>query len=157
MFHALRRAAHRLLSLHGTPHGVALGFTLGLGLSLLPIPFVGMLLALALAPVLRASPAATYLGTMIVNPFTGPVIYFSELWLGASLLGITAPRWHEARRLGADEWWALLRELLPAFALGAGLLAVGISVTVYPVLRALVRRYQRRASRALQGAPTPDE
>ena len=34
-------------------HGVAAGVTLGLGLSLLPIPLAGMFVALALAPVLR--------------------------------------------------------------------------------------------------------
>ncbi|MEZ4324445.1 MAG: DUF2062 domain-containing protein [Polyangiales bacterium] len=143
MFGPLRRGVSRLLRLNGTPHGIALGFTLGLGLSLLPVPFAGMLLALALAPMLDANPVATYLGTAVVNPVTIAVFYFTELWIGASLLGLHAPGWEEARAFDAAQWWSVLKELLPAFALGGPLLGLAVSAVSYPLLRWLVQRYQR--------------
>jgi hypothetical protein len=86
----LRTWIRGLLTLHGTPRGIAGGFALGVGLSLIPVPFLGMVLALAAAPVVRANVPATYLGTAVINPFTGVVFYFGELWLGTLLLGAPA-------------------------------------------------------------------
>lgn len=136
---------------------MALGFTLGVGLSLIPIPFLGMALAIGLAPFLRASPAATYLGTAVVNPVTGAAFYFAELWLGAALLGVEPPAWSVARRFESDDWRALLQELLPAFALGGVLFASAVALVAYPVVRALVQRYQRANPRPAGSAAPPDD
>jgi hypothetical protein len=132
-----------LLRLNGSAHGIALGFTLGLAWSLIPIPFLGMFVALALAPMLRANLPATYFGTAIVNPLTGPAIYFAELWVGASLAGVDAPRWANAREFGASEWLSLFFEVLPAFALGGVVVAVGTALLVYPLMRLAVARVRR--------------
>ena len=96
-----------------------------------------------LAPMLDANPVATYLGTAVVNPVTIAVFYFTELWIGASLLGLHAPGWEEARAFDAAQWWSVLKELLPAFALGGPLLGLAVSAVSYPLLRWLVQRYQR--------------
>jgi len=83
----LRRFAGKVISLNSSPHGIALGFALGFALSVIPAPWVGMFLALALAPVLRANPAATYLGTMMVNPLNGVFVYGLDYLAGCRLLG----------------------------------------------------------------------
>lgn len=134
----------RLLRLNATPHGVALGFTLGLALSLFPIPFLGMLVAMAVAPFLGASLPAVYAGSAVVNPLTGPGIYFAELWLGGRLLGAELPAWTEAREYGWREWWALSVELLPVFLLGAATAMLLSCVVAYPSIRWLVALYRRR-------------
>jgi uncharacterized protein (DUF2062 family) len=139
-----------VLRLNGSPHGIALGFTLGLSLSLIPIPFLGMLVALALAPVLGGNLPATYAGSAVVNPLTGPAIYFAELWVGARLLRVDAPSWAEARAFDSDQWFALFAELLPAFGLGGLVVATGAAMIVYPSLRLLVRRVQSRAAEAAE-------
>ena len=59
----MRQWLRTLLTLNGSPRGVAGGFALGLSLSLVPIPFAGMFLALATAPLLRCNLPATYAGT----------------------------------------------------------------------------------------------
>jgi hypothetical protein len=46
----IRQRLRSLLTMDGTPRGIAGGFALGLSLSLVPIPFAGMLLALAVDP-----------------------------------------------------------------------------------------------------------
>jgi uncharacterized protein (DUF2062 family) len=131
-----------LLSLNGSPRGIAAGFAVGLGLSLVPIPFAGMFVALALVPVLRVNPVATYLGTAVVNPFTGPFIYFFELWLGMRLFGRTAPAWAELQALDGLGWWRLFGELVGPFLTGGALLFPCAAALSYVVVYAAVRRWR---------------
>lgn len=147
MLPRLRLGVVRLLRLNASPHGVALGFTLGLGLSLFPIPLVGMLTALALAPLLGASMAAVYAGTAVVNPLTAAAIYFTELWLGSVATGVPLPGWSLVRAYGWRDWWALFTSMLPAFLLGAVILMSLISALCYPTLRWIVARFQSRHPR----------
>ncbi len=125
MIAKLRGWVRKILRLHGTPRGIAAGFAVGVAFSLIPIPVLGMVLAIAVAPWVRVNVAAAYLGTTLINPITGPFVYFGELWLGAWMLGRTLPQWSELAELGASGWWALFKELLGPFALGA---AVSIPV-----------------------------
>jgi uncharacterized protein (DUF2062 family) len=144
MLPALRRLIQwgsKLLMLNGTPQGIGLGFALGLSLSLFPIPFAGMIAALALAPVLRANPAATYLGTAVVNPFTAPALYFAELWVGAAVFGRGIPGWDALMAFDAWGWWGLFTDLLGPFGLGAGVM-MGVAFAVsYPSVRWIVGRW----------------
>nr|WP_255216776.1 DUF2062 domain-containing protein [Pseudenhygromyxa sp. WMMC2535] len=140
----MRQGVLRLLRLNASPHGIALGFALGLGLSLIPLPFVGMFVALALAPLLRASMPATYAGTAVVNPLTGAFFYFAELWIGARLLGVAAPSWAEVRAFDSHAWVDLFLDLLPAFALGGLVCALSAALLTYPSVRAAAAWVQAR-------------
>ncbi len=153
----LRLAVVRLFRLNATPHGVALGFTLGLGLSLFPIPLLGMFLALAIAPLLGASLPAVYAGTAVVNPLTGAAIYFAELWLGGFMTGAELPPWALVRRYGWREWWALFVDLLPVFLTGAVTMMLLASAISYPALRGLVSLYRRRARQHGHDADDDDD
>ena len=144
----LRERVLALLRLNASPHGIAFGFALGLSLSLIPIPFLGMLVALALAPLVGASLPAVYAGTAVVNPLTGAGFYFAELWLGAQLTGVELPAWASAQTFGWREWWALAVGMLPTFLLGALSLATASALLSYPTLRVLAGRYQRRHGRS---------
>jgi uncharacterized protein (DUF2062 family) len=131
---------NQLLALNGSARGIATGFAVGFGLSLLPIPFLGMFTALALIPSLRLSPVATYLGTAIINPVTGPFFYFVDLWLGMRLWGLQAPSWEELRVLDGAGWWRLFSELVGPFLTGGTVLmpiggGLSFVVVYYAVLR----------------------
>ena len=142
-----------LLALNGSPTGVAAGFAVGLGCSLVPIPIAGMLVALALVPVFRLNPVSTYLGTAVVNPLTGPFIYFAELWLGLRLFGRSPPSFAELEALDAAGWWQLFGELLGPFAAGSALLiVVGGGGSYFAVLFGL-RRWRANFSRASTSDP----
>lgn len=132
-----------LLALNGSPHGIAGGFAIGLGLSLIPIPFLGMFLALALAPVLHLNLPATYLGTAVVNPLTGALFYAGELYLGLTLLGRPLPSWAELRALDAAGWWELFQAMLGPFALGAAVAMPVMTVLSYAIVYLLVRAWRR--------------
>lgn len=144
-----------LLALNGSPHGIAGGFALGLGLSLIPIPFTGMLLALALAPVLRVNLPATYLGTAVVNPITGAVFYAGELYLGLALMGRPPPSWAELTALDARGWWELFKAMLGPFALGAAVAIPTLAGLGYAIVYVAVRAW-RGTHEAAKIDPPPD-
>ena len=79
----------RIVLLNDTPHGIALGFAVGLFLSVIPTFGVGMVVALALAPLIRGNLVSTYLGTLVVNPVTGAFFYGLNYLIGCKLLGMT--------------------------------------------------------------------
>jgi hypothetical protein len=140
----LRRFFRKVVRLGGTPRGIAGGFTLGMALSMVPIPFAGMLVALGLAPLLRMNVPATYLGTVVVNPFTGAAFYFAELWVGMTLLGQDPPSWHELRGLDIAGWWSLFVDLLVPFGVGAATVIAAAVALCYPALFHATRGVQRR-------------
>jgi uncharacterized protein (DUF2062 family) len=140
----MRRWLPALLTLNGSPLGVASGFALGLSLSLVPIPFAGMFVALAAAPMLRCNLPATYLGSAVVNPFTGPFIYFAELWLGLWVTGRALPSWEAMRVLDAAGWWAAVKQAALPFVLGAGLFCSAALAISFPLVWWMVARWQAR-------------
>jgi uncharacterized protein (DUF2062 family) len=150
-----RQTLRSLLTLGGSPRGIAGGFTLGLVLSLVPIPFAGMLLALAIAPVLRLNLPATYVGTAIVNPLSGAFIYAGELWIGMWILGEPLPPWSELRELDGSGWFSRLADLAVPFVLGAGVLAGAATVTAYPLIHLVVSRWRHPAATTNEGADPP--
>lgn len=157
---SLRSGLRSLLTLGGTPRGVAGGFALGLSLSLLPIPFAGMFLALALAPLLRCNLPATYVGTAVVNPLTGAFFYASELWIGLTLLRRPVPSFDSLRNLDATGFFELLQAMLLPFAIGAGVLVALTLAVGYPLVHLAVRRWRHPGAPTHEGAepqrdPTP--
>lgn len=150
-----------LLALHGSPRGIAGGFSLGLGMSLIPIPFLGMVLALALAPVVRVNLAATYLGTAVVNPVTGVFFYAGELWLGLWLLGRPLPTWAELSALDASGWWDLFKGMLLPFSLGVAVaipVLAGLShMLVYVAVRAWRGTHEAEAPAGAGAQASPPE
>ena len=143
----MRKWLRKLLTLNGSPRGVAGGFALGLSLSLVPVPFAGMFLALAVAPMLRCNLPATYLGTAIVNPFTAPFIYFGELCFGLWLTGRALPTWADMRALDAAGWWTVVKDSFAPFLLGAGCCCIGALALAFPLVWWLVARWQARNPR----------
>lgn len=141
-----------LVRLHGSVRGIAGGFAVGVGLSLIPVPFLGMVIALAAAPLLRLNVPATYIGTAVINPVTGAAFYIGELWLGLWLCGRPLPAWAELAGLDAGGWWALFTSMLAPFLLGAAVAIPVVAGLGYAGVYALVRAWQRRP-----GQPQPIE
>ena len=137
----VRRFLKKLLLLNGTPHGIALGFALGLFLSVIPTFALGMIIALALAPILKANVVATYLGTAVVNPFTAVFFYGLDYFVGRLIVGgetsIALPRTFSQL---CDTTGTIA---LPLY-LGAVLVAGALSLASYGILIQGVKYYQRR-------------
>jgi uncharacterized protein (DUF2062 family) len=65
-----------------SPHKVAFGVAIGVGISFFPLPGMGLLLAALLAWGLGASIPAAMLGQVVGNPWTFPLIFWSTYRLG---------------------------------------------------------------------------
>ncbi|NQV91077.1 DUF2062 domain-containing protein [Candidatus Woesearchaeota archaeon] len=76
---------------NNTPHQVALGSAIGLFVSIIPTFVVGMLIALYIAWDRKLNMLSTFLGTMIVNPFTFPFVYFADYTLGDYIISHKIP------------------------------------------------------------------
>ncbi|HSI04780.1 MAG TPA: DUF2062 domain-containing protein [Myxococcota bacterium] len=125
--------ARKVLHETSSPHQIALGFTLGLALSMLPVPFVGLALGIGFAALLRANIVAAYLGSAVMNPLTGPFIFFAELWVGLTLVGEPVPSWDVVSRYSGTQWLSMLRQMIGPFGLGIGVAALGSIVFGYPL------------------------
>lgn len=75
---------------HWSRRSVATGVAIGLFIGLL-IPVAQILLAAAIAVVLRANVPVAAAGTLITNPLTVPPIYFAAYQLGAWATGASTP------------------------------------------------------------------
>lgn len=82
---SLKELLKNLLLSHHTPHQIATGFAIGLFLSILPTFGLGMILALAISIKKKYNLLATYLGSLIVNPFTAVFIYTFNFTVGNAL------------------------------------------------------------------------
>lgn len=68
-----------------TPHKVAFGVAIGVGISFLPLPGLGLVVAALFAWGLRASIAAAMIGQVVGNPWTFPIIWWSTYGLGKAI------------------------------------------------------------------------
>ncbi|MDX2222266.1 MAG: DUF2062 domain-containing protein [Rhodospirillaceae bacterium] len=77
---------HRLQRIPGTPASIAAGFACGVAVSFTPLVGLHLLLGFGIAWALRASLLAAAIGTLVVNPWTAPVVWFSTYYTGTLLL-----------------------------------------------------------------------
>lgn len=171
---AFRKRRHRLswrrrrkilllefLGREDPPESVAAAIALGVGLGFSPFLGFHLLLALALATLLRINRLDAVLGTLAGNPWTFPPVYAFGYRLGRALLH------HDPRRVPPMNWNALWhsditwifypvqtvravfgpRAFLPrlqAFLLGTTILAILIGAVTYFLALWALRFYHRR-------------
>jgi uncharacterized protein len=138
-----RYLAHRIARMPGTPTSIAVGFACGFAVAF--TPFVGFHLAIAvlIAWLVRGSPLAAAIGTLIGNPWTIPFILIAIYKLGARLLGE-----HSHHRLPHDVSFIYIfhhpwQVLLP-MTLGSIPVALSAWIIAFFPARFLVERYHRR-------------
>ena len=89
--HGFRRAwnyrMRRLARLRACPHKISLGFAAGAFASFTPFVGFHFVIAAAVAFLIRGNLIASAVGTIIGNPLTVPLIWFSTYKLGIALTG----------------------------------------------------------------------
>src|SRR5579871_2119784 len=88
----LRRTAsyfwYRLHRIPGTPSSIAAGFAIGVGMAMSPLIGTHMVLSMALAWLVGGNLVAAILGTLTVNPWTAPPIWFTTYYIGRLMQGL---------------------------------------------------------------------
>lgn len=119
----------KLISLSGSPHRLALTFSLGILLGVLP--GTGAFVAAAVATALRMNVPLAVAGALVINPLTVPLVYGASYLLGRWLLGDQVAR-HVIVRIGLT------------MATGNVILALGLAVVGYAVVWGLAVWYQSK-------------
>ena len=142
----------KLRRLQGDPKRIALGAALGIFIGVTPtIPF-HTVLALSLAPLLRVSVIAAYMGIWISNPLTWVPQYLLAYGVGSYILFRGEPL-----RIPAQANLAAFLDLL--WRGGLALQVGGIIISVPPAIAAYfftlwaIKRYRQRRARLLQSVP----
>jgi len=140
----IRKRLHRLPD---SPHRIALGFACGAMASFTPFFGFHIVIAAALAWVLRGNVLAAAFGTIVGNPATFPFIAWAALELGWTFLGTTDHVAHSDLSVG---WLVDNVELIfVPYLVGGFLPGLLCSVVCYWIIGPLVEAYQDRRRRKL--------
>jgi len=152
-----RRLYCRIVNQEGSPESIAKGVSLGL--------FVGfgmplgthIIIGLPLAFLLKANKFLTVLFTFPVNPYTIPLLYPAQCYLGSLVMGspmkikvikakfktiFTDPSWESFMNLGSDIMWP--------FLIGGVIIGVATAAIGYYASLGMVQRYRKRREAKLR-------
>jgi uncharacterized protein (DUF2062 family) len=154
---SLRYMKLRLLRLSASPHSVATGVAVGTSVAWTPFFGLHLIIAMAIAFVLRANLVAAALGTALANPLTFPFIWASTWELGHTILG-------HGNAAGVDKdgvlsllvrfeftqlWSPVLKPMLVGAIVPAALTAIVSYLCVYTIIRGFrLRKRQQLAQHA---------
>jgi uncharacterized protein (DUF2062 family) len=135
---------HRIKTLQGDPHYVAVGMAVGVFIAFTPtIPF-HTVLTIALACILRGSKPAAVIGSWINNPLTFPVFYYGSYKVGTFLLGHDIPgqlQYNDLKIL-----MTLGRDVAVAMVAGGVLLGILPAIGTYFLTMHLLGKIRSRRS-----------
>lgn len=148
----------KFLRLQGDPRRLAWGIALGVFIGITPtVPF-HTVTVLTLAPLLRISPVAAFLGIQIGNPLILPIIYLTSFKVGLFIL-------HQGAPLRLPETFTLTNSLDLLWRGGLALQLGGVIIAAPPALASyfltlwFIKRYRRlqasKAARVLDFSQNP--
>lgn len=141
---------HRLARLKDSPHGIAAGVASGVAISFTPFMGFHLIGAMGLALATRGNVLAAWIGTLVGNPWTFPLIWLVIYRIGAFALGLEHNPAHEVPTLEAliSQPSLLIRSMLLPMTIG-GLPVALFSwfVSYWPVKRAIERFQEMRQKR----------
>lgn len=167
---SLRYVMYRLIRMRAAPHQVALGCAIGVFTSITPLFGLQMILAVALAFLLRANIAASLLGTFFGNPVTWPVIWATTYTVGCAMLGVPGGLDISMLSQNVEQFAEAVGRLSPELVLAAGdilwplvkpmligSMPIGIlaSIVFYYVCRRAAASYALRRARRLNARLVP--
>lgn len=139
-----RYYGHRIARLPGTPHHIAAGFALGVGVSVTPFIGFHLLIGLVLCWVLRVSNMGMIIGTVLAgNPWTFPAIWVATYQLGYRLLAMEGAASGTPHDISFASLVSHPFDLLLPMTAGSVPLGLALALLVYYPARRLVAGYRR--------------
>ncbi len=140
----LKKTFDRFIRIRGTPREIALGFAMGIFISLTPTMGIQIWTALFLAALFKLNKIAAVAGVWITNPLTAPALYGMTYLTGAKILGFEKIQ-PFSLELSLSNLQTLIAKAPTVFgAMIVGGIAIGIPLAVlaYYLSFYLVRSYQ---------------
>ena len=116
---------------------IALGAAIGVFLSIIPTFSLGMFTALFIAWKKKLNLLSTYLGTLIVNPYNFPFVYYINYKVGSFILGSGQP-------ISLPITFHNIKDIAAQVYLAGILVSTVASVIVYYTLYITISRYRAR-------------
>jgi uncharacterized protein len=107
-----RYIGKRMLRVKASPHKIAVGCAAGVFASITPLIGIQMVMAGAIALILRGSIAAAMLATFLGNPLSWPLIWGATYGLGSLILGHPGAAAAAALAPGRDPIWPVVYTML---------------------------------------------
>ncbi|MGI9371130.1 MAG: DUF2062 domain-containing protein [Hyphomicrobiales bacterium] len=162
---------HRVTRLAGSPHAIAIGFSMGILASFTPYMGLHFLFAAILAAVVGGNLLASAFGTFIGNPVTFPFIWLATYNFGSLILGretaeqidITLPhgiwwRLFTEPTLAFEQFWSVVGPFMVPMTVGGIPLGLLVGTIGYFPIRAAVRGFQdRRREKLLAARERPSD
>lgn len=145
---SLRYMKLRLLRLSASPHSIAAGVAIGVGVAWMPFLGVHIIIAMALGFLMRVNLVAAALGTTFANPLTFPFIWASTWELGHVILGRktseSAAHVDFVALFSHLEFRQIWTPVLEPMTIGAVPPAIISAVIAYIAVYGLINGFQRR-------------
>ena len=138
-----RYVVKRMLRVKASPHKIAVGCAAGVFASITPLVGVQMVMAGAIALILRGSIAAAMLATFLGNPLSWPLIWGATYALGSAMIGQPGAAEAAALSRSHDPIWPILFAMLVG-SIPIGLVSAAVSYGV--VARAMTAVQERRTT-----------
>jgi uncharacterized protein len=119
----------RVLRMKASPHRIAIGCAAGVFASITPLIGVQMVMAGAIALILRGSVPAAMLATFAGNPFSWPLIWGTTYALGHAIIGQPGAAEAAAMIHNQDTVWPVLFAMLVG-SIPIGLVSAAVSYGV---------------------------
>ena len=135
----------KILRIDDPPERIARGAAIGVAMGVLPTFGLGIILAIAIAFILRANKAASVLGSFIMNPVTSPFFWTASLVTGSLLTGkdysaIYAKITKEGFMTGAWDTYLV-------FLTGNVIITAITTIASYYLIRGAIIRHRRNKAR----------
>lgn len=140
---SIRYVAKRMMRVRASPHRIAIGCAAGVFASITPLVGIQMVMAGAIALILRGSVVAAMLATFLGNPVSWPLIWGATYAAGIAMIG--QPGAAEAAALihGNDPILPILMAMLVG-SIPIGLVSAAVSYGV--VARAMTAAQQQKTT-----------
>jgi uncharacterized protein (DUF2062 family) len=138
------------------PHRVALGMGIGMWANFLPVPGLGGSLSVALAWLLRANMFSAFIGQLLGNAWTMPLIWWMCYKVGLVVfplsensIGFKVLMENLTLEYVFDNWRVLARSVLLPIGVGGQILGIPLAIISYWLTHWEVKRFwqARRAKR----------
>ena len=130
------------------PHRVAMGVAIGMWANFLPLPGLGSSLSISFAYLLRANMLAAFIGQLVGNAWTMPIIWWVSYKVGLVVFPLTdnSIGFGELMRnfnitYVLENWRILARSVMLPVAMGGQILGVPLAVISYWVTHWEVKRF----------------
>ena len=132
----------RMLRQTDSSEKIALGAAIGVAAGILPTFFLGALLAIGVAYIVKANKVSAVLGTFIMNPVTTPILWTLSAMVGGLVF------WEDWGTIAASvnykDLFGDLRWALVVLMTGNIIIATAGASITYFVVKSLIVRYRER-------------